>query len=127
MTSREAMKAHVKNGFPIAPRFSVIADPEAAASSPIVRFVDKLAKRNLLHTWQRPALPQYTAIERVLGEEIHNALTKAKPDLTALKDASDRIARLLDAAAPRSAIEDDALAPVASVPPATGSIAALHH
>ena len=50
MASREAMKAHVKNGFPIAPRFSVSADPEAAASSPIVRFVDQLAKKNLLHT-----------------------------------------------------------------------------
>ena len=76
MTSRKAMQAHVKNGFPIAPRFLVSADPEASASSPIVRFVDKLAKRNLLHTWQRPPVPQYTAIERVLGEEIHDALDR---------------------------------------------------
>lgn len=95
MTSREAMKAHVKNGFPIAPRFAVSADPEAAASSPIVRFVDRLARRNLLHTWQRPPVPQYTAIERVLGEEIHDALTGAKSDLAALQSASQRIERIL--------------------------------
>ena len=30
----------------VAPRFSVSADPEAAASTPIVSFVDKLAKQN---------------------------------------------------------------------------------
>jgi len=91
MASREAMKAHVKNGFPIAPRFSVSADPEAAASSPIVRFVDQLAKKNLLHTWQRPNIPQYTAIERILGEEVHNALSGMKPDKVALADAAREI------------------------------------
>nr|WP_280636368.1 MULTISPECIES: extracellular solute-binding protein [unclassified Rhizobium] len=91
MASREAMKAHVKNGFPIAPRFSVSADPEAAASSPIVRFVDQLAKKNLLHTWQRPNIPQYTAIERILGEEIHNALSGVKSDRVALDDAARQI------------------------------------
>ena len=48
MTSPEAMKANVQNGFPVAPRFSVSADPEAAATSPIVSVVDRLAKRNLL-------------------------------------------------------------------------------
>lgn len=91
MASREAMKAHVKNGFPIAPRFSVSADPEAAASSPIVRFVDQLAKKNLLHTWQRPNIPQYTAVERILGEEVHNALSGLKSDRVALEDASRQI------------------------------------
>ena len=84
-----------KNGFPILPRFAVSADPEAAASSPIVLFVDKLARRNLLHTWQRPPLPQYSAVEQVLGEEIHDALTGAKSDHAALRDASARIERLL--------------------------------
>jgi multiple sugar transport system substrate-binding protein len=95
MTSREAMKAHVKNGFPIVPRFAVSADPEATASSPIVRFVDGLARRNLLHTWQRPPLPQYSAIERVLGEEIHDALIGVKSDQAALRDASARVERIL--------------------------------
>ncbi|NTF33825.1 extracellular solute-binding protein [Rhizobium skierniewicense] len=95
MASREAMKAHVKNGFPIAPRFSVSADPEAAASSPIVRFVDQLAKKNLLHTWQRPNIPQYAAIERILGEEVHDALSGIKTDKAALADVADRINREL--------------------------------
>lgn len=95
MASREAMKTHAKNGFPIVPRFAVSADPEATASSPIVRFVDRLARRNLLHTWQRPPLPQYSAIERVLGEEIHDALIGVKSDRVALRDASARVERIL--------------------------------
>lgn len=95
MASREAMKAHVKNGFPVAPRFSVSADPEAAASSPIVRFVDQLAKRNLLHTWQRPKIPQYTRIEKVLGEEIHDALRNKEPARQALERAAGRIEKSL--------------------------------
>lgn len=91
MASREAMKAHVKNGFPVAPRFSVSADPEAAASSPIVRFVDQLAKKSLLHTWQRPKIPQYTTIEKVLGEEIHDALLGNKTPRAALETAACQI------------------------------------
>ncbi len=94
------MKAHVRNGFPIAPRFSVSANPEAAASSPIVRFADRLAKRNLLQNWQRPNLPEYTRIEHVLGEDIHNAMTGTKSDPRALADASVRIARILESSHP---------------------------
>jgi multiple sugar transport system substrate-binding protein len=92
MASREAMKAHVKNGFPVAPRFSVSADPEAAASSPIVRFIDELAKKNLLHTWQRPNIPQYTQIERILGKEIHAILRKDRSP----RDGLEAAARAID-------------------------------
>ena len=95
MTSHDAMKAHVTNGFPIAPRFSVSADPETVVASPLVRVVEKFARRHLLQTWQRPGVPQYTAIEAVLGEEIHAALLKRKSDKEALSNASDRIGRIL--------------------------------
>jgi multiple sugar transport system substrate-binding protein len=74
MTSPEAMKANVQNGFPVAPRFSVSADPEAAATSPIVSVVERLAKRNLLKGWPRPPVPEYPSLEAILGEEIHRAL-----------------------------------------------------
>ena len=76
MTSPEAMKANVQNGFPVAPRFSVAADPEAAATSPIVSVVDRLAKRNMLKGWPRPPVPEYLSLEAILGEEIHKALAK---------------------------------------------------
>jgi multiple sugar transport system substrate-binding protein len=97
MTSHDAMKAHVANGFPIAPRFSVSADPEIVVTSPLVRVVDEIARRHLLQTWQRPPIPQYSAIESVLGDEIYAALTRQKSDASALRDAADRIARVLDA------------------------------
>ncbi len=103
MASREAMKAHVKNGFPVAPRFSVSADPEAAASSPIVRFVDQLAKKNLLNTWQRPNIPQYSAIEKILGVEIHDALLGIKSPQAALTAAAMQIEATLKAGRAKAA------------------------
>lgn len=87
MTSPEAMKANVQNGFPVAPRFSVSADPEAAATSPIVSVVDKLAKRNMLTPWPRPPVPEYLHLEAILGEEIHRALRREASDKEALQNA----------------------------------------
>lgn len=95
MTSPEAMKANVQNGFPVAPRFSVSADPEAAATSPIVSVVDKLAKRNLLKSWPRPPVPEYLAIEAILGEEIHKALRREATDHEALSSAQNAIDQLM--------------------------------
>jgi multiple sugar transport system substrate-binding protein len=95
MASPSAMKEYVKNGFPVAPRFSVSADPEAAASTPIVRFVDRLAKKNKLQNWQRPPIPEYHHIEEILGEEIYAALMGEIDDATALGRAQNRIDRAM--------------------------------
>lgn len=89
MASPEAMKAHVRNGFPVAPRFSVCADPEAMASSPIVGFVDRMARRNELNTWSRPPVPEYVQIERILGNEIFAAVFEGKAPKKALIDAEN--------------------------------------
>jgi multiple sugar transport system substrate-binding protein len=98
MASPSAMKEYVKNGFPVAPRFSVSADPEAAASTPIVRFVDRLAKKNKLQNWQRPPIPEYHHVEEILGEEIYAALIGEIDDATALGRAQNRIDRAMRAA-----------------------------
>ena len=91
MASPEAMKAHVQNGFPVAPRFSVCADPEALASSPIVSFVDRMARRNELNTWSRPAVPAYVEIERAIGSEVFAAVFEGKSPAWALADAEDTV------------------------------------
>jgi multiple sugar transport system substrate-binding protein len=91
MASPAAMKEHVKNGFPVAPRFSVSADPEAAASTPIVSFVDKLAKQNKIQNWQRPPVREYYLIEQILGEEIFAALNGECSDVEALTRGQNRI------------------------------------
>ena len=95
MASPEAMKAHVRNGFPVAPRFSVCADPEALASSPIVRFIDGMARRGELNTWSRPPLPAYVEIERILGDEVFDAVFEGKPIKRALADAENRAYRAI--------------------------------
>ena len=91
MASPEAMKAHVRNGFPVAPRFSVCADPEALASSPIVSFIDRMARRNELNTWSRPPLPEYVEIERALGHEVFAAVFEGKDPKRALADAEAQV------------------------------------
>lgn len=95
MASPESMKKHVTSGLPVAPRFSVAADPEAAASSPIVRFLDGLAQRGMLCTWQRPPLPEYSAVEAALGHHIHAALSGAASDTRALAAAQQAIDRIM--------------------------------
>ena len=78
-------------GLPVAPRFSVAADPEVAAASPIVRFVDRLSQRGMLCSWQRPPIPEYGTIEEILGSRIHDALSGALTDGEALSQAQDEI------------------------------------
>ncbi len=99
MTSREAIQTHIRTGFPVLPRFSMSADPEMAAGSPVVHAVNELARRDLLQTWQRAPLPQYIAIETVLGDEIHAALRGDKPPSAALRDAQGAIEGILKTSA----------------------------
>lgn len=96
MTSSEAIQTHIKTGFPVLPRFSMRADPEIAAGSPIVHAVNDLARRHLLQTWQRPPVPQYFAIETVLGDVIHAALRGDKTAPAALQDAQRAIESILN-------------------------------
>ncbi|MGV0877477.1 extracellular solute-binding protein [Martelella sp. FLE1502] len=97
MCSPEVMKEHVSEGFPVAPRFSVAADPEAAASSPVMGVVARLLKSNSVCTWSRPAVPEYHGIEAVLGREIHAALRGDITDREALERAQRAIDGLLSA------------------------------
>ena len=98
MASPAAMKEHVKNGIPVAPRFSVTADPEANATTPIVRFVDRLAKQNKLHIWQRPPIPEYAVMEQIIGDEIFAALNGEATDREALERCQNRIDQVMRAA-----------------------------
>ena len=95
MASRDAMRVHAKNGFPVVPRFSVAADPEAAVGSPLIGVVDSLAKRNLIGTSQRPRVPQYAQIESVLGEVLHRALRRECSDAAALAEAQAAVIALM--------------------------------
>jgi multiple sugar transport system substrate-binding protein len=86
----------LQNGLPLVPEFSVGSDVEFDATSPIVSFVKKQARDNLLDTSMRPAIPVYHWIEEILGEEIHDALSGHTDDATALERANSRIQTFLD-------------------------------
>lgn len=95
MASPEALGRTVRNGFPIAPGFSVSADPEAAAGSTITSAVDALAKQGILQLWQRPAVPEFGSLETVLGTTVHRALSGEITDDQALADAQNAIDRIM--------------------------------
>jgi multiple sugar transport system substrate-binding protein len=101
MTSRESIQSQIDNGFPVLPRFSMAANPDTAAGSPIVRAIDQMARRGQLQTWQRPAVPGYSDVETIIGEEIHDALTGRKSDTAALSDGQHRIMAVLKRERPR--------------------------
>ncbi|GAB0120335.1 extracellular solute-binding protein [Acidisoma sp. 7E03] len=91
ITSPDTVRDHLKSGLPIRPRFSVISDPEVMRSSPIVNFVERVARRDLLDGWQRPPIPEYVAVETILGNELHDALTGRTSDRAALMSAQRQI------------------------------------
>jgi multiple sugar transport system substrate-binding protein len=91
ITSPDTVRDHLKSGLPVRPRFSVVSDPEVMRSSPIVNFIERVARRDLLDGWQRPPIPEYVAVEAILGEEIHDALTRRTSDRAALTGAQRRI------------------------------------
>lgn len=91
MSSPQAVMARAKDGLPLSSLFSLIGDPEAGANSPIYNLAKSLAQKRLLHIWQRPPIPQYSQIEIVLGEEIHDAHSGVKTVKEALQAANRRI------------------------------------
>jgi len=91
MSTPQAVMARARDGFPLSSLFSLVGDPEAGANSPIYNLAKSLAQKRLLHVWQRPPIPQYIQIETVLGEEIHDALSRRKTNKEALEAANRRV------------------------------------
>ncbi|MEX3814376.1 hypothetical protein AB3X96_29580 [Paraburkholderia sp. BR13439] len=96
MTSSAVMKSSASNNLPVAPRFSVNSDPDLTVISPIVNFVNNLARNGMISNTMRPLTPVYTRIEEVLGVEIHNALCGLISHDEALQKLQARVQELLE-------------------------------
>ena len=73
-TSAPAQKSVVLAGSRSQPRYSVGADPEVRALSPVFEAVDGMSWRDELQFWPRPPVPAITRIVQVCGEELHDML-----------------------------------------------------
>ena len=89
-TSASAAKLFVANGSLGSPRFSLNRDPEIAALSPVIGFVDRIARDGVLRMWPRPPVPGISAVILIAGEEIHDMLKGEKSISTALATAQNR-------------------------------------
>jgi multiple sugar transport system substrate-binding protein len=89
-TSPQAQKLYVMHGSRTAPRYSVGADPEVRAISPIFEAVDAMSLRDELQYWPRPPIPQITEIFEICGQEIHDMLRGVQSPRDALRRAQSR-------------------------------------
>ena len=94
-TSPQAQKLYVMNGSRTAPRYSVGADPDVRAISPIFEAVDAMSLRDELQYWPRPPIPQITEIFEICGQEIHDMLRGVQSPRDALRRAQARAERAL--------------------------------
>lgn len=95
LTSAEACKLYMLNGSLVSPRFSVSADPEVRALSPVVENVDVMARAGQLQFWPRPPAPEIAEIITICGEELHDMLRGLKSIDAALTNAQNRADALM--------------------------------
>jgi len=96
-TSAEACKLYMINGSLVSPRFSVSADPEVRALSPIIEAVEGFAHAGLQQYWPRPPAPGIADIITICGEELHDMLRGVKSLKDALSHAQNRADALMRA------------------------------
>ena len=94
-TSPEAQKLYVLNGSRTAPRYSVGADPEVRALSPIFEAVDAMSWRDELQFWPRPPIAQISELIAICGQEIHDMLRGIISPREALERAQTRAEQAL--------------------------------
>lgn len=90
LTSAGAAKLYLMNGSLASPRFSVSRDPEVQMLSPLLATVDAMEARGYFRMWPRPPAPGMPEVIAIAGQEIHDALSGAKPLACALEDAQNR-------------------------------------
>jgi len=95
LTSSEACKTYMLNGSLVSPRFSVSADPEVRAMSPLIGAIDGMAHAGQLQYWPRPPAPEITDVIAICGEELHDMCRGLKSLEQALTDAQNRADRLM--------------------------------
>ena len=98
-TSPEVIKLFVQHGSYVMPRFSVAADPEVRRLSPVIPAVDAMAKKGQLRLWPRPPVAEYPAIVAIMGEEVHDMLSR-KQTVRQMLTRRARPRRRADARAP---------------------------
>lgn len=95
LTRPELLKWYVQNGNPSSPRFSTSADPEVRAASPLIGVIDGLEKRGAVQSWPRPAIPEFSQLLHILGEEVHALLRRDKTIPAALDSAQNRVDQIM--------------------------------
>lgn len=95
LTSPMAAKLYIANGSVVSPRFSVSSDPDVRGVSPIIPAVDAMARKGYLQIWPRPPVPEISEIIAIVGNELHDMLTRRVSIEDALAAAQNRCDALM--------------------------------
>lgn len=90
LSSPEVVKLLAQHGGYVTPRISVANDPDVRQLSPMISDVDRMAKRGQIRLWPRPPVASYSAVISILGEEIHDMLSRKQSVSQALQRSQDR-------------------------------------
>lgn len=91
LTRPELLKWYVQNGSITSPRYSTSADPEVRAVSPMIKTIDTLQRNGQIQSWPRPAIPAFSDILGILGDEIYFMLQGEHSISQALSNSQHRV------------------------------------
>lgn len=98
LTSPGIAKLIAVNGSAASPRFSVAADPEVLAVSPVIGVVDGLARAGQMQRWSHPPVAEFSRMIQIIGEELHPLLLGQSSARRCLEAAQGRVDALMRAA-----------------------------
>ena len=90
------MKYYIEQGSLSCPLFSVTHDPEVKRISTIFEKIDKMEKDGKIVQWPRVAVPQYSKIANIIGNELYDGIFYSKGIKEALNKAQTEVEKLFN-------------------------------
>ena len=96
LTSPQIIKYYIEQGSLSCPLFSVSHDPEVKRISPIFENIDKMEKEGKIVQWPRVAVPQYSKIANIIGNELFDGIFISHDVKESLNKAQIQAEKLFD-------------------------------
>ena len=96
LTSPQVIKYYIEQGSLSCPLFSVSNDPEVKRISPIFENIDKMEKDGKIVQWPRVAVPEYSKIVNIIGNELFDGIFLSMNIEEALNNAQIQVKKLFN-------------------------------
>jgi multiple sugar transport system substrate-binding protein len=96
LISPQVIKYYIEQGSLSCPLFSVSHDPEVKRISSIFENIDKMEKDGKIVQWPRIAVPQYSKMANIIGNELFNGVFLSMNIEEALNNAQIKVEKLFN-------------------------------